>query len=351
MSAQRPVISALYSRVYRLIAWLLLAGFPVGTLIAVQVSSLRYQSNTVIRTQQVCIGLDLIVLGWLFYRQRRRKEPSGTAPDLNWVQYWITLLASTGIILGVELFYVNVPGANENTVRSDGPRWTEVYRQPLDLGLCPALHWGCRYLTVDHRTLVGHVWSSQAIADLRAEPREDSKRAEPREDSKKSLAAVEGIFLRERVLRFANFNESALYNADMISAEISYATFDHAQLQGARLRGANLSGAHLEGANLSGANLLQANLSEAHLQSADLSRAILERAGLWGAHLSGANLFQANLSGAHLSGADLSGANLEGAHLSGAHLEGAQVTPDQLSRACGDSETKSPFHLTIPCPR
>src|SRR6516165_4176281 len=48
-----PRDSPLYSRVYRFIAWLLLAGFPVATLIAVQVSSLRYQSNAVLRTQQV----------------------------------------------------------------------------------------------------------------------------------------------------------------------------------------------------------------------------------------------------------------------------------------------------------
>jgi hypothetical protein len=50
-----PRNSALYSRLYRVVAWLVLAGFPVATLIAVQISSLRYQSNVVTRTQQLCI--------------------------------------------------------------------------------------------------------------------------------------------------------------------------------------------------------------------------------------------------------------------------------------------------------
>jgi hypothetical protein len=77
-------------------------------------------------------------------------------------------------------------------VRREYPEWSSAYQQPLDLALCPALHWGCRYLTVDHRTLVGHVWTSQ----------------ESREDLKKSLAAIEGIFLRARTLRFAKFDES-----------------------------------------------------------------------------------------------------------------------------------------------
>ena len=39
--------------------------------------------------------------------------------------------------------------------------------QPLDIVLCPSLKWGCRYLRVDHRTLVDHVSDEKAIADLR----------------------------------------------------------------------------------------------------------------------------------------------------------------------------------------
>ena len=62
------------------------------------------------------------------------------------------------------------PGCGQrNSAKGDrGTQWSAVYKQPLDLVLCPTLHWGCRYLTVDHRTLVGHVWKPEAIADLRA---------------------------------------------------------------------------------------------------------------------------------------------------------------------------------------
>jgi uncharacterized protein YjbI with pentapeptide repeats len=334
-----PRNSALYSRVvYPLIAWLLLAGFPVGTLIVVQVSSLRYQSNAVLRTQQVVIGLDLVLLAWFFYRQRRRREPSGNARYLNWVQYCITLLATTVVILGVELFYLNVPDANEYTVRSDVPIWTEVYQQPLDLGLCPALHWGCRHLTVDHRTLVGHVWNTQAITELRSAKGRSGEQG----DINKSLAGIEGVFLRDRTLRFADFSESRLYAADMIEADLSGANLSKADLSEANLPGADLSGADLSKAHLSWANLSNADLSGAYLSGADLSKA----------HLSGADLSKANLSGADLSGADLSETDLPEANRFSPNpiVIKTKITQAQLNQACGDPSTKLPPGLTIaPC--
>lgn len=161
--------SALHSRLYRFVAWLVLAGFPVAILIAVQISSLRYQSSIVTRTQQVCIGLDLILLLWFFYRLRRLDEPSANSSRVGWVQYSAPWLLAAAL-LGLNLFYLNVPQVGEQTVRAvdRGPRWTEFYKQPLDFVLCPGLHWGCRYLTLDHRTLVGHVWKPEAIVDLRS---------------------------------------------------------------------------------------------------------------------------------------------------------------------------------------
>jgi len=266
------------------------------------------------------------------------------------------VLLATIIFLGCVLFYLNVPRVDELTVRSDDPKWSEAYQQPLDLALCPALHWGCRYLTVDHRTLVGHVWTSRAITDLRAEPRGDLK---------KSLAAIEGIFLRARTLRFAKFDESRVYGADMIRADLSHATFSEADLSGANLFGANLSRADLSWANLSRADLLQADLTGvslfkanlsgaplvgANLSGKNLSWANLSRASLSKANLSGAQLFQANLSGADLSWANLSGAILVKANLSGANLAEATITQDELNQACGTPEPRVPFGLTVhPC--
>jgi hypothetical protein len=73
-------------------------------------------------------------------------------------------------VLIFDLIYLNVPRADAQTVRAadHGPILSEAYKQPLDLALCPALHWGCRYLAVNHRTLVGHVWNPGAIAELQA---------------------------------------------------------------------------------------------------------------------------------------------------------------------------------------
>ena len=146
--------------------------------------------------------------------------------------------------------------------------------------------WGCRFLRVDHRTLVGHVWKGEAIADLRA----------GKSDMPAALAAVEGLFLRARTLRFADFSESRLYNADLLFADLLGADLSGAQLSGADLFSADLSRADQVGADLSGADLRSAHLSGAHLSGAHLSRA-----DLLGADLSGANLAEAkNLSQSQL---------------------------------------------------
>jgi hypothetical protein len=237
-----PRTSALHSRLYPLVAWLVLAGFPIATLVAVQISSLRYQSNTVNRTQQVCLPLDLILLAWFFYRQRQR---GASRFRFRWLRDLIPSLLAV-VILAVDLIYLNVPGRGEQTVRAgdNGVEWREAYKQPLDLVLCPALNWGCRYLTLNHRTLVAHVWNPQSIADLRAEHQADFK---------KPLTAIEGVFLRERMLRFANFDESALYGAHMGGAHLTWAHFVRADLTGAHLSAADLTHAILAQANLTGA--------------------------------------------------------------------------------------------------
>jgi hypothetical protein len=79
-----PRGSSLHSWLYRFVGWLVLAGFPIATLVLVQISSLRYQSAIVTRTQHVCIAIDLLLLAWFFYRQRRRGELSGKALRFGW---------------------------------------------------------------------------------------------------------------------------------------------------------------------------------------------------------------------------------------------------------------------------
>jgi hypothetical protein len=272
-----PRNSALYSRLYRIVVWAMLAWFPVTTLIVVQISSLRYQSDVATRIQQICIVLDVILLIWFFYRQHRRGGLPSNASS-GWVQYSIFVLLSL-VLITLDLCYLNVPGPTEETVfvnkeLMEGrsvPKLSEAYKQPLDLLLCPTLHWGCRYLTLDHRTLIGQVWIPQAIASLRAEDQTNVK---------KSLSEIEGVFLQDRNLRFARFDESRLYAADLMGADLSHASFTGTRLAGANLSRANLSHADFYRAQLSGVDLFAADLSDANLDSATLS----------GASLSGANL-------------------------------------------------------------
>jgi uncharacterized protein YjbI with pentapeptide repeats len=172
------------------------------------------------------------------------------------------------------------------------------------------------------------LWDDKAMSDLRRGGADQAK-----------LAAVEGLVLRGRSLRFAVLDESSLFAADLIGADLRKATLNNTRLPGAKLaatwlRGADLSGAQLQGADFfqstryggSGAQLQGANLREAQLQGANLMTAHLQ-----GASLSGAHLQAANLSGAQLQGASLSGAHLQGADLSGAHLQGADLSeyPDE----------------------
>jgi hypothetical protein len=309
-----PRRSALHSPIYRFAAWVVLVGFPVATFGAVQVSALRYQSDMVLRTQQFCIALDLLLLAWFFYRQCQRGDPYRNKS--RWVRYSLVLLLAVVVVVISERLYLQIPSQDdEQHVRSDHPVWREVYRQPLDLALCPALHWGCRYLTVDHRPLIGRVWRPEAIVDLRV----------GEGDIKKSLSGIEGVFLRGRSLRFAKLDESQLYAADLQGADLSHATLRFAQLQGAKMNGATLSGANLSGADLTLVGLAVANLNGSILAGANLSKANLYRASLVGAYLRGdwsvtgpmlahplsqsGVVMGANLSGAVLIGADVSEAN------------------------------------------
>jgi Pentapeptide repeats (8 copies) len=305
-----PASSALHSRLYGLMAWLILTGLPVLTLIVVQISSLRYQSNAVTETQRVCLGLDLILLIWFFYRQRRREKLGGNSQAFGRARVF-RLCLPAAIVLVVDLLYLNVPRPDAQTVlHLTDPFWAEAYKQPLDLVLCPSFRWDCRYLTLDHRTLVAHVWKAEVIGDLRAGQQEDIK---------KSLAAIEGVFLGGRKLRFANFDESRLYAVDLREADLTHASLVAAQLQGANMGGAYLIGAYLERANLTGADLGEADLFQATPTDADLSEV-----SLYNTDLSGADLLPPRL-GAKIT-----------------------ITQAQLNESCGDSDTKLPPGLTIP---
>jgi uncharacterized protein YjbI with pentapeptide repeats len=194
---------------------------------------------------------------------------------------------------------------------------------------------------------------------------------------------AKGLDLRLRDLRYADFSESTLYNADFRSANLTEVDLSEAKLGNARfepyerddgtktptllteanlaeadLREATLSQAVLEGADLEeveacnsdfrGANLTEADLSEGKLANGRFDPyerddgtevpTLLTEASLWGADLRGADLRRAVLHGADLRraklhGADLSEAKLRGTNFGWAKLHGADLRKAELHGA------------------
>jgi len=83
---------------------------------------------------------------------------------------------------------------------------------------------------------------------------------------------LHGQDLSRRFLRYADFRESQLENANFYMADLAGASF----------RGANLAEANLAGANLSGADLRDAILTNTNMLVTDLHGAILNGANLRG---------------------------------------------------------------------
>jgi Pentapeptide repeats (8 copies) len=323
-----PRASPLHSWFYSPLFFALIAVLPVAVILAVELSSLRYQNVTINWTQRVVLFIDLAVLIWFFYRRRFLFATPRSERIMRRAFKYPSLLALPALVIAIDLAWFNIPGADIQGVTGDAAFLTSVRRllnpaseaynpssepspsygetvrkvlsQPLDLLLCPAVHFGCRYLTVDHRTLVARVWNQQAVADLVAGST----------DRVVQLAAIEPVYLRGRSLRFANLRESRLFGASLEDAD---------------LRGSDFGAAHLEGAQMTGAQLENANLYNVHLEGAVMLDAHMEGAQLTGAHLQGVTVNSAYLSGAQLNGAHLDGINGDGAHFEGASLENAQI--------------------------
>jgi hypothetical protein len=271
-----PPGSALCSRLFGFVAWVVIAGFPIIVLLAVQTNALRYQSEIVTNVQRLSLLADLAVLFWFYNRQRR---PWVANPDAISVvlRRWAICLLLPLIVVMVNLAWLNILVAETPPIRQ--VRWgnwraaSGLLLQPLDFLLCPEFNWGCRSLRVDHRTLVGKVWDSKAIVALGAE--------QPL--TKELKAGFEGIFLRDRMLRSAELSESRFYFADLRSAQLIGANLDHAILTGANLTGAHLAGANLTRvdltrADLTGANLTDTNLEQTTLTNATVTQSQLDRA-------------------------------------------------------------------------
>ena len=186
-----------------------------------------------------------------------------------------------------------------------------LVRQPLDLVLCPETHWGCRYLTIGHRTL--------------------------------DAAGSAPLDLSERNLRYADFRNVSgtgldFWGSDLADSTFEFATLGHADFDRATLDRARFRHAHLTGASLRGARLIHADLAMAVFKQAQMQKADLAYASLFETELQGANLADATLAGtmafnARLQAADLAGADATFAFLAGADLAGATLDNADLAGA------------------
>ena len=144
---------------------------------------------------------------------------------------------------------------------------------------------------------------------------------------------LDRVDLSGALLRGADFGESRLREARLVSAD----------LRGASLVGCDLSGARLADARMSGLDASDGELARTDMRGVDLREAVLVGTGFWGADLSHALLMDATLcfadlrlaqlAGAVLLGATARKADLRKADLSMALLTGAQLSNVQIHGA------------------
>lgn len=177
---------------------------------------------------------------------------------------------------------------------------------------------------------------------------------------------IKGVNLEGRDLRFADFSQSDLTNANLRMARLDGARMWYTILQGADLTNSFMKGAYLGFADLNRAiavraiftgsdfsyanlksidlqetNLIGANFSsgiessdyKGHLQGADLAFTDLRGSNLFDAQLQGAILDNANMQGVKLGMANLQGATLREAELQGADFSNANLQGTDFSNA------------------
>ena len=268
------------------LTWFATSAIPLTLLFVIDISFVRYQSQTITWILHFIFFCDLglvVLFHWEVFGQRVVKIPRR-------IGTWAKGLVASGMVL-VLIFAAHPPG-------EDGSPWSNrTYGKPinfkelfgtfsdlhklLDVGPCKAWKIGCRYLNVSNL---------------------DTKN--------------EKLWLNGRTLQFARFKSAQLKGVNFQGAQLQGADFQDAELQGAIFRDAKLRGADFRKAKLQGADFT----GQTQLQGADLQDAELQGAIFRDAKLRGADLRKAKLQGAIFDSAQLQGANLRRAQLQGANL-------------------------------
>lgn len=200
-----PRGSPLRSLLFGPVAVIMFGLVPVLVLLALQISAVRYQNETITNFQRAAVFGDLLLLAWFADRFCIRSRLSlrnwrGAGVAVRRTSGWLAASVLVALVVYSDLRFVRIPdpdnaadvdtvtrgrASDVDTVTSGRNGWPVFWsealiRQPLDLGLCPRLGWGCRFLRVDHRPLVAKVWKDDAIVRLRLGKPEDQTEAQRR---------------------------------------------------------------------------------------------------------------------------------------------------------------------------
>jgi uncharacterized protein YjbI with pentapeptide repeats len=311
------------SKLIRLGLILINIALPVLVLCLAQYYFLPYHSFWITLWHQMLIVLDLIAV-WYFFITIR--HPVGSKQ----LERRVAMVVAIFLVLFYSFFLATVPGT-----------WIESFTsKPFELP-----PWFQRNLKLSDQLLISEEPSQEVIAAFAGKNPDNSRDI--------YLRFAVGAHLQGRDLRYADLEQTKLFNADLRGADLRNARLVGADLSGAnlnpkehitllhQLRGTQkseniahvlesgdfeptqLDGARLAGANFQGATLILASMVGTDLQGANLD----------GLELTGANLSRAQLSGARLSGGELSRVKLDGAVLRNTHLEGAMLDHASLAGA------------------
>jgi uncharacterized protein YjbI with pentapeptide repeats len=329
-----PRGSPLNSRLFPLVSWILIGAFPVVVLLILAISAIRFQSEAVRWAQFTCLVADLCFLSWF---TSRLWSTSNQAPFIRLRQI-VRIPAIAFIVGALDLLWLGVPTGSDTDVRTTEylPKWhtrdfvsaamLPTIKQPLDRLLCPALHFGCRYLDVSKRSLFATVvWNKSAVAQLRSG-----------NYSVDAKWGIEGPVLVKRNLRFANLDEAELFGADLRGSDLTRASLTDARIQGADFSGATLTEADLSFAHLQGSKFEHASAPGIKIAHADLRACSFKGADLAGADFSMADAEAANFQFATLLGVDMSLTDLRVATLDHSDLMGSDFTSARVWRTSWD---------------
>ncbi|MGD9803921.1 MAG: pentapeptide repeat-containing protein [Hyphomicrobiaceae bacterium] len=333
------------------LAWLSLVALPIFALLFTQATFLPFHHTGITWAHRLLVATDIVLLSltavFLVRSEQSLRLAIGRTFRASPVRSAIAVVAA-GFSAILAFLVLTIPGEPLDSVSGK-----------LGGGASQS---GVLHSGSDQRVLFGLLDRNLNVSDV------DLTSARQKASGRSKLN------LRERDLRFARLDRSALTDADLTGANLDGASlvgadlrgvsmgcvgdradvprgreivtctrgrgadFAKALLAGAILDGVDLSGARFAGANLSDAMLLHAdlsgvNLAGAHLDKADLQGVNLQRANLTAASLEGANLANASLAGAVLTKAVMRGAVLNGAGLEGATLRNADLEAASLFQA------------------